>query len=147
MPLKPEDRVMIMAPIVRGRKGEFKKEMEKLAQHGFVRARIDGELRNLDEELDEIQLDKRKNHTIEVVVDRLLVKPGIEQRLEQSVAMAMKLGKGWCRWRWWVAKSSFIRRAGVSGLRHQRPAAGAALVFIQQRVWRLPGMPRAGQQI
>src|SRR3979409_240209 len=94
MQLKAEDRVMIMAPLVRGRKGEFKEELAKLAQHGFVRARIDGELRHLDEELDEIQLDKRKNHTIEVVIDRLLVKPGIEKRLEQSVATAMKLGKG-----------------------------------------------------
>ncbi len=94
MQLKAEDRVMIMAPLVRGRKGEFKAELAKLAQHGFVRARIDGELRNLDEGLDEIQLDKRKNHTIEVVIDRLLVKPGIEKRLEQSVATAMKLGNG-----------------------------------------------------
>ena len=91
MELKAEDRVMILAPIVRGRKGEFTKEMEKLAQHGFVRARIDGELRNLEEE---IRLDKRKNHTIEVVVDRLLVKPGIEKRLENSVAIAMKLAGG-----------------------------------------------------
>ena len=87
-----EDRVMILAPIVRGRKGEFKQEMAKLAQHGFVRARVDGELVNLDD--DEIKLDKRKNHTIEVVIDRLLVKPGIEKRLEQSVALAMKLGSG-----------------------------------------------------
>jgi excinuclease ABC subunit A len=94
MSLKPEDRVMVMAPLVRGRKGEFKQELAKLAQHGYVRARIDGELRNLDEELDDIQLDKRKNHTIEVVIDRLLVKPGIEKRLEQSVATAMKLGNG-----------------------------------------------------
>ncbi|HET9791724.1 MAG TPA: excinuclease ABC subunit UvrA, partial [Candidatus Angelobacter sp.] len=75
-------------------KGEFKQELAKLAQHGYVRARIDGELRNLDEELDDIQLDKRKNHTIEVVIDRLLVKPGIEKRLEQSIATAMKLGNG-----------------------------------------------------
>ncbi|HEX2330529.1 MAG TPA: excinuclease ABC subunit UvrA [Candidatus Angelobacter sp.] len=94
MQLKPEDRVMVMAPLVRGRKGEFKQELAKLAQHGFVRARIDGELRHLDEELDDIQLDKRKNHTIEVVIDRLLVKPGIEKRLEQSVATALKLGNG-----------------------------------------------------
>ncbi|MGB9103807.1 MAG: excinuclease ABC subunit UvrA [Terriglobales bacterium] len=90
-PEKPEERVMILAPIVRGRKGEFKKEMEKLAQHGFSRARIDGELVNLE---DDIRLDKRKNHTIEVVIDRLLVKPGIEKRLEQSVALAMKLAGG-----------------------------------------------------
>ncbi|HYY70129.1 MAG TPA: excinuclease ABC subunit A, partial [Terriglobales bacterium] len=82
MSLRPEDRVMILAPIVRGRKGEFKKEMEKLVQQGFVRARIDGELRSMEED---IKLDKRKNHTIEVVVDRLLVKPGIERRLESSV--------------------------------------------------------------
>ncbi len=91
MALTPEDRVMVMAPIVRGRKGEFKKEMEKLVQHGFTRARIDGELVNLE---DEIQLDKRKNHTIEVVIDRLLVKPGIERRLEMSVGLAMKLAGG-----------------------------------------------------
>jgi excinuclease ABC subunit A len=91
MSLTPEDRVMVMAPIVRGRKGEFKKEMEKLAEHGFTRARVDGELVNLEDDLD---LDKRKNHTIEVVVDRLLVKPGIEHRLEMSVGLAMKLAGG-----------------------------------------------------
>src|SRR5512132_1903994 len=68
MALKPEDRVMLLAPIVRGRKGEFKKELEKLAQAGFTRARIDGEILSLDEET-RIELDKRKNHTIEVVVD------------------------------------------------------------------------------
>jgi excinuclease ABC subunit A len=94
MQLKPEDRVMVMAPLVRGRKGEFKAELAKLVQQGFVRARIDGELRHLDEELDDIRLDKRKNHTIEVVIDRLLVKPGIEKRLEQSVTTAMRLGNG-----------------------------------------------------
>ena len=91
MGLKPEERVMVLAPIARGRKGEFKKEMEKLAQQGFTRARIDGELRSLEEE---IKLDKRKNHTIEVVVDRVLVRPGIERRLENSVATAMKLAEG-----------------------------------------------------
>jgi excinuclease ABC subunit A len=91
MSLTPEDRVMVLAPIVRGRKGEFKKEMEKLVQHGFTRARVDGELVNLEAD---ILLDKRKNHTIEVVVDRLLVKPGIEHRLELSVTLAMKLAGG-----------------------------------------------------
>ena len=89
--LTPEDRVMVLAPIVRGRKGEFKKEMEKLVQHGFTRARVDGELVSLE---DDIRLDKRKNHTIEVVVDRLLVKAGIEHRLELSVGLAMKLAGG-----------------------------------------------------
>ncbi len=91
MELKPEERVMVLAPIVRGRKGEFKKELEKLAQQGFTRARVDGELHILEEE---IKLDKRKNHTIEIVVDRVLIKPGIERRLEGSVNTAMKLADG-----------------------------------------------------
>src|SRR5215469_520513 len=91
MSLTPEDRVMVLAPVVRGRKGEFRKEMEKLLQQGFTRARIDGEIVNLE---DEPQLDKRKNHTLEVVVDRLLVKPGIERRLENSIGQAMKLAEG-----------------------------------------------------
>jgi excinuclease ABC subunit A len=86
-----EDRVMILAPIVRGRKGAYRKELEKLAQDGYVRARIDGELFPLD---DPPQLDKRKNHTIEVVVDRLLVKQGIASRLEQSIGTALKLASG-----------------------------------------------------
>ncbi|HEX3745157.1 MAG TPA: excinuclease ABC subunit UvrA [Bryobacteraceae bacterium] len=89
--LKPEDRIMVMAPVVRGRKGEYKKDLEKLLRQGFERARIDGVLRSLSEE---IALDKRKNHTIEVVVDRLLVKPGIEKRLEASIETATRLAEG-----------------------------------------------------
>ena len=89
--MKPEDRIMVMAPVVRGRKGEYKKDLEQLARQGFVRARIDGVLRGLDEE---ISLDRRKNHTIEVVVDRLLVKSGIEKRLEASIETATKLANG-----------------------------------------------------
>jgi excinuclease ABC subunit A len=85
------DRIMILAPIVRGRKGEFKKLLEQLAREGFVRARVDGELRQLDEE---IILDRRRNHTVEVVIDRLLLKPGIEGRLGASIETAMKLTKG-----------------------------------------------------
>jgi excinuclease ABC subunit A len=85
------ERVMILAPIVRGRKGEFKKELEKLHRDGFVRARIDGAIRQLDEE---ILLDKRKNHTIEVVIDRLLMKEGVRERLAESVKTALKLTGG-----------------------------------------------------
>ena len=88
---KADDRIMILAPIVRGRKGAYRKELEKLAQDGFVRARINGELVPLDEPP---VLDKRKNHTIEVVIDRLLVKQGIASRLEQSIATALKLAQG-----------------------------------------------------
>ncbi|HYM13185.1 MAG TPA: excinuclease ABC subunit UvrA [Bryobacterales bacterium] len=84
-------RLMVLAPIVRGRKGEFKKDLEKLVRQGFLRARIDGELRAIDEE---IKLDKRRNHTIEVLVDRLQIKPEIEPRLEASVRTATKLTGG-----------------------------------------------------
>ncbi|MBZ5670221.1 MAG: excinuclease ABC subunit UvrA [Acidobacteriia bacterium] len=85
------DRVMILAPVVRGRKGEFRKFFEQLATEGFVRVRVDKQLRQLDEE---IKLDRRKNHTIEVVVDRLLLKSGSESRLASSLETAMKLAKG-----------------------------------------------------
>ena len=88
---KPDDRIMILAPIVRGRKGAYRKELEKFAQDGYVRVRINGELYPLD---DFPALDKRKNHTIEIVVDRLLVKQGIAARLEQSIATALKLASG-----------------------------------------------------
>ena len=88
--LHQNDRIMVLAPIARGRKGEYKKELEAIAKGGF-RARIDGELRTLDEPL---TLDKRKNHTIEVVIDRLVVKPGIQQRLENSIQTALKWADG-----------------------------------------------------
>jgi excinuclease ABC subunit A len=88
--LNQNERIMILAPIARGRKGEYKKELEAIAKGGF-RARIDGELKTLDEPL---KLDKRKNHTIEVVIDRLVVKKGIEQRLENSIQTALKWAEG-----------------------------------------------------
>jgi excinuclease ABC subunit A len=88
---KPDDRIMILAPIVRGRKGAYRKELEKFAQDGYVRVRINGELFPLD---DLPVIDKRKNHTIEIVIDRLLVKQGIAARLEQSIATALKLAGG-----------------------------------------------------
>jgi len=84
-------RVMVLAPIVRGRKGEFRKPLEQLARQGWTRVRVDGTLRGLDEP---VRLDRRRNHTIEVVVDRLLVKPGIEKRLEASLETALKLAGG-----------------------------------------------------
>ena len=85
------ERVMILAPVVRGRKGEYRKDLEKLARQGFVRARIDGVLRLLDED---IELDRRRNHTIEVVVDRLVIKDGVAKRLEASIETATKLANG-----------------------------------------------------
>ena len=89
--LKPDERIMVLAPVVRGRKGEYKKELEKYAKEGYLRARVDGELVSLDEP---VPLDRRKNHTIEIVVDRLLLKNGIAQRLEESIETALKLSGG-----------------------------------------------------
>ncbi|HXH06290.1 MAG TPA: hypothetical protein VNI83_06835, partial [Vicinamibacterales bacterium] len=84
----PEERVNVLAPIVRGRKGEFRKELAALRARGFTKARIDGELRALDED---IRLDRRRNHTIEVVVDRLVLRPGVERRLSDSIEVALGL--------------------------------------------------------
>ncbi len=89
--LSPNDeRVNVLAPIVRGRKGEFKKELANLRTRGFTKVRVDGQLRSLDED---IKLDRRRNHTIEVVVDRLVLKPGIERRLTESVEIALNLAE------------------------------------------------------
>ena len=85
-----EERVNVFAPIVRGRKGEFKKDLLALRTKGFTRVRVDGQLRSLD---DDIKLDRRKNHTIDVVVDRLILKPGIERRLTESVEIALNLAE------------------------------------------------------
>ena len=87
--LSPNDeRINVLAPMVRGRKGEFKKELAALRTRGFTKVRVDGQLRSLDED---IKLDRRRNHTIEVVVDRLVLKPGIERRLTESVEIALNL--------------------------------------------------------
>ena len=87
--LYPQDaRINILAPVVRGRKGEFKKELLGLRQRGFSKARIDGQFRSLDEDL---KLDRRRNHNIDVVVDRLIVKSGIERRLSESLEVALGL--------------------------------------------------------
>ncbi len=84
-------RFQILAPVVRGRKGEFGDLLELLRGDGYARALIDGEMRQLS---DDITLTKQKKHTIEVVVDRLVVKDGIRQRLTDSVETALRLAKG-----------------------------------------------------
>ena len=84
------ERLIIYAPIVRGRKGEFKDLLDPLDQQGF-KARVDGEVRDL---ADPISLEKRKNHTIEAIVDRVVLKPGVEKRLEAAVAKALQLANG-----------------------------------------------------
>ena len=84
-------RLMILAPIARGKKGEYKKELANLAKSGYVRVKIDGEMRELGED---IELDKQVKHTISVVVDRLVLKEGVEKRLADSLENALKLADG-----------------------------------------------------
>jgi excinuclease ABC subunit A len=89
--LYPQDeRINVLAPIVRGRKGEFKKELAALRAKGYTKARIDGQFRSLEEDF---KLDRRRNHTIEVVVDRVIVRGGIERRLTESVDAALNLAE------------------------------------------------------
>jgi len=84
-------RLLILAPIVRGRKGEYRKELKQLQADGFVRVRIDGETHELS---DPITLDKNKQHTIEVVIDRIIIKEGIQGRLADSLETALRLADG-----------------------------------------------------
>ena len=92
MNLEQKTKIQILAPIVRGKKGEHVKIIENIKKNGYVRARIDGELIDLIE--DEIKLEKTKKHTIEVVIDRLVIKEGIESRISDSLESALKLGEG-----------------------------------------------------
>lgn len=89
--LPERTKIQVLAPIARGKKGEFIKEINDIRKQGFVRCRIDGEIVDLQ---DEIKLSKTKKHNIEVVVDRLVIKDGIQSRLTDSVETATKIGNG-----------------------------------------------------
>jgi excinuclease ABC subunit A len=91
MALPERTRIQIMAPLVKGRKGEHVKLLEDVARQGYVRVRVDGEIRDLSEE---IRLEKNKKHTIEVVVDRVVVKEGVQARLTDSLETALSLSGG-----------------------------------------------------
>ncbi|WP_371362897.1 UvrABC system protein A [Sporomusa rhizae] len=84
-------RLSIMAPVVRGKKGEHQKVLEDIRKNGYVRVRVDGEIRDVTEE---IKLEKNKKHTIEVVVDRIVVREGVASRLADSIETSLKLGGG-----------------------------------------------------
>ena len=84
-----DERINVFAPIVRGRKGEFKKELAALSAKGLLKVRIDGDVRSLEEDH---KLDRRKNHWIDAMVDRLIVRPGAELRLRKSLEIALKFG-------------------------------------------------------
>ncbi|MFU0781769.1 MAG: excinuclease ABC subunit UvrA [Thermoanaerobacterium thermosaccharolyticum] len=91
MKLNEGTRIQVLSPIIRGRKGEYQKLMEDIKKSGYVRVRIDGIMYDLSEE---IKLEKNKKHTIEVVIDRIIIKPHIESRLTDSIESALKLSDG-----------------------------------------------------
>lgn len=91
MVLPSGTKIQILSPIVRGRKGEYRKEFVDFKKKGFVRVRVDGAIKELDEE---ISLDKNRKHNIEVIVDRLIIKNGLEQRLADSIELALNLSEG-----------------------------------------------------
>ncbi len=88
---EPATKIMVLAPIVRGRKGQYTKQLENLRKDGFVRVKIDGDIHSLDEE---IKLERNIKHDISVVVDRLIVNDNIKRRLADSVETALKLADG-----------------------------------------------------
>lgn len=92
MELPERSKIMILAPIIRGRKGTHEKVLENIKKQGFVRARIDGEIYDLTE--DEVKLEKNIKHNIEAVVDRIIVKDGIEGRLTDSIETSLKMAEG-----------------------------------------------------
>jgi excinuclease ABC subunit A len=85
-------RLVIYAPYVRGKKGEYKKQLQQMAREGFLRARIDGQMVELAGEVP--ALDKQKKHSIDITIDRIVVKPGIEKRLSDSIETALKVAGG-----------------------------------------------------
>ncbi|MDR3688966.1 MAG: excinuclease ABC subunit UvrA [Fimbriimonas sp.] len=89
--LPESTRLQVLAPVVRGRKGEYKSVLTDINKAGYVRVRVDGQIYEVT---DDIPMDRYKQHTIEVVVDRLIVKEGIERRLTDSIEAALKMGKG-----------------------------------------------------
>jgi len=91
MALPEGTRIQLLAPVIRGRKGEYAKLFEEIGKEGFARVRVDGEIKELREK---IELDKKKKHTVEVVVDRLVMKPDIRKRLADSVETTSRLATG-----------------------------------------------------
>src|SRR4030043_2186373 len=86
MSLPQGSRLQILAPLVRDRKGEYRKELQEMRREGFIRARIEGEMMDLTKD---ITLRKHKRHTIEIVIDRLIIKPGIERQLKDAIETAL----------------------------------------------------------
>ena len=142
----PQDsRINVLAPIVRGRKGEFKKELQAIAARGFTKARIDGQFKSLD---DDLALNRRKNHAIDIVVDRL-------DRAVGHRAPAGRIGPDRARpgrrrrrrQRPRQRRSAVLAQARLRRLRHQRARDVAARLLLQLAARRLHGLPGTGRDL
>ena len=118
-------RVLIEAPVARGRKGEYKKEIESFRKAGYMRIKVDGEVRSLDED---IRLDKQIKHNISVVVDRLVVKDGISSRLTDSLETALKIGGG-------LVIADFSGEEQLFSTQYACSVCGASIPEIEPRVF------------
>jgi excinuclease ABC subunit A len=127
-------RLYLLAPIVRGRKGEYRKELADLLKKGFQRIKLDGRLYDL---ASAPALDKKLNHDIDVVVDRVAVKPDLGNRLPDSIATALDLADGLL-----VVEFADIKEKGEP----KRLTMSSKFAFVQQSAWRLPGMRWSGFQ-
>ena len=144
--LSPNDeRINVLAPIVRGRKGEFKKELAALRARGFTKVRVDGQLRSLDED---IKLDRRRNHTIDVVVDRLIAEAGhraAARRVGRNRAQPRRRHRRHQHAR--RRRSAVLAAAGLHLLRRQHAGDDAARLLVQLAARRVPGMPGARRRL
>lgn len=118
-------KVLIEAPVARGRKGEYKKEIESFRKAGYSRIKIDGEVHDLGEE---IHLDKQIKHNISVVVDRLVVKDGVNTRLTDSIETALKIGGG-------LVVADYTGEEELFSTRYACPECGASVSEIEPRVF------------
>ena len=138
-------RLYLLAPIVRGRKGEYRKELQDLQKRGFQRVKIDGKLYEID---DAPALDKKLKHDIAVVVDRVVVRDTVKQRLADSFETALRLADGIA-----IAENADRDEQIIFSAKFACPVSGftirrdrAAPVLVQQSLRRLPGLRRARQQ-
>jgi excinuclease ABC subunit A len=127
--LPPETRVMLLAPLIQGRKGEHQQALENLRSRGFVRVRIDGVVSELDQA---VNLDKRRKHDIEVVVDRFRIRPEIQQRLADSLETALKVSEGIVRLGWMDEPD---KPEVVFSAKYACPFCGYSLVELEPRLF------------
>ena len=139
---RPGARLQVLAPVVRGRKGEYRKEFAEYRKLGFVRARVDGAWRELEEE---IVLDKKRKHTVEIVVDRLQADPAHRSRLHESLEAATRLAEGTALLLHADGDEELLSRLAVEQARitHNHPLSDAACVSLGMTIQRgLLGLSR-----